>query len=104
MLVRRYRDKGGQACPPYPSYPPIWQISRHSASATGTTERRDWRTSASSERRGSSLISARGTGRGKGATALTSTHSQRGSSVVLSGWASAQTSTTPTIRFSFTEW
>jgi hypothetical protein len=44
------------------------------------------------------------TGRASASTARISTHSHRGSSVVLSGWASAQTSTIPTIARSVFEW
>src|SRR5712692_573025 len=53
--------------------PAILQSSRHSAALTATTERRDWRTSPSSARRGSALICCSVTGCATGRTGLIST-------------------------------
>ncbi len=79
---------------------PCRRRSRHSASVTGCTDRRVLLTSTMSARRGSSLHICSVTGVLTGRTALISTQSQRSSSVVLSGWLSAMTSTMPTTAFS----
>ena len=84
------------------SSPPIWQTSRHSASATGWTDKREILTSAMRARRGFALIRSRPTGVGSGRTAATSTARQAES--VESGCASAITLTMPTIARSFPVW
>ncbi len=78
---------------PYGSTPPIRQMIRHSSVETGCTERREFFTRTRFSSPGSVLQASRPTGRTKGRTARTATQSQRGSSVVLSGALSRQTST-----------
>jgi len=78
-------------------YPPNSHTTAHSSGVTGWTDRRMLLTKTMSFRRSSDLHISRVTGSDMGPTALISTHSQRASSVVLSGCAKAQTSTTPTI-------
>src|SRR6266849_4404298 len=82
--------------------PPIWQTIRHSASATGWTDRRGSLTSAMPVRRLSALIRSRLTGVGSFCTAATSIARQAES--VESGCASAITLTMPTIVRSLPVW
>src|SRR5690606_12100540 len=69
--------------------PPMRQTSSHSSSVTGWTESRIEVTSAILASLGLALTSFSVTGCGMSRTARMSTHSQRGSSVVESGCASA---------------
>ena len=72
------------------------QTSCHSSGVTGCTESRIDVTSDIFSSFGFAFTSDSFTGLGTSRTALMSTHSQRGSSVVVSGCASAQTSAMPT--------
>src|SRR5690606_11245052 len=87
----------------YGSTPPILHTMAHSCGLTGCTESRELLTSTISANSGTVLISSRVTGLSKALTASTSTHSQRGSSVVESGWTSWATRTMPTTAFCLTE-
>src|SRR6185437_115060 len=98
---KRPRRRGREQCQDR-HLPPISRTTFHSSSRTGATDRRDWRISSIFESRGSALISASVTGRGRGFTGSTRTDTQSGS--FGSGCASRVMRMIPTTALSDMLW